>query len=293
MKTPQQSYPLLAEALGVPDVYLKREDLHPYGSHKGRSIPVMMKEYLKKKHTHFVISSSGNAAIASAVFVKKYNQNNSKEKIKLDIYIGKRIAKDKYERLHALVSADSYMQLLIVERPKQEALWVAKNANLIYLRQSIDDLALLGYRELAEELLKLEDISAVFIPTSSGTTAQALGEIFSVSPHKLQIHIVQTEYCHPMVENASEERKSIGSLASAIVDQVARRKEKVMALVKQTGGSGWIATDDDIREAMDLVKKTCNLAISPNSALSIVGLKKASEAGCILPGPAVCLVTGP
>jgi len=46
--TPLEHYPTLAKAIGVSDLYFKREDLHPYGSHKGRSIPVMINNYYKK-----------------------------------------------------------------------------------------------------------------------------------------------------------------------------------------------------------------------------------------------------
>ena len=48
MKTPQFPYSKLAQSIGVSEVYLKREDLDHYGSHKGRSIPVMIEIYEKK-----------------------------------------------------------------------------------------------------------------------------------------------------------------------------------------------------------------------------------------------------
>jgi len=83
------------------------------------------------------------------------------------------------------------------------------------------------------------------------------------------------------------------SIAGAIIDNIAHRKEKVADLIKQSGGAGWIVTDEEIKEAMKLVKQTTNLEISPNSALSVAGLKKAIANGFIPSGPAVCLITGP
>ena len=69
MITPHEEYPALASALGYKAgkgairLYFKREDLHPYGSHKGRSIPVMMDYYREIGDRSFAISSS---TIASA-----------------------------------------------------------------------------------------------------------------------------------------------------------------------------------------------------------------------------------
>ncbi len=39
MITPQEEYPELAKEIVVPRLFLKREDLHPLGSHKGRQSP--------------------------------------------------------------------------------------------------------------------------------------------------------------------------------------------------------------------------------------------------------------
>ena len=67
MTTPLEQQAQLAEAIGISSLYFKREDLHPYGSHKGRSIPVMIEHYLASGDTRFAISSSGNAALAAVM----------------------------------------------------------------------------------------------------------------------------------------------------------------------------------------------------------------------------------
>jgi threonine dehydratase len=67
MVTPLEQQKKLAEVIGFSDLYFKREDLHPYGSHKGRSIPVMIDHYVASGDTTFAISSSGNAALAAAI----------------------------------------------------------------------------------------------------------------------------------------------------------------------------------------------------------------------------------
>jgi len=294
MKTPQQPYPKLAEALGIKELYLKREDLHPYGSHKGRSIPLMMKEYIKQGIHHFVISSSGNAARAAATFVEKYYQNNAKAPIQLTIYIGSRIDPNKYQDLTQKAKQYPSITIIQTERPKQAAFLEEKKEGVVNLRQSTDDLALIGYKELGNEIAKLPNLSAVFIPTSSGTTALALAHTFQELDRDIQVHIVQTTVCHAIAKHfdpnyTTEET----SLAGAIVDNVAHRKIAVIQTIEQTHGSGWVISNDEIQSAQTLVKQTTGLSISYTSALSVAGIKKAVQQGYSWEGVIVALITGP
>lgn len=305
MKTPQQSYPLLAKALGIGEVYLKREDLHPYGSHKGRSIPHMIKTYAKRDGiVDFVISSSGNAALAAMHTVEKHNLNNPDSPISLVVFVGEKIPKEKFNAIQSgIMDQISHITVEQVDRPKQTAFQLGKKKDTIYLRQSTDDLALEGYRELADELIKIPNLTAVFIPTSSGTTAEALGKAFEEIQKPIAIHIVQTEACHPIVDEIKksehakehnrkfEEKKNI-SIAGAIVDRVAHRKKKVAAVIEKTNGAGWIVSDEEITDAMRIIKKTTGIEISPNSALSIAGLRQAIEQRWKPAGTVACLITG-
>jgi threonine dehydratase len=188
MITPLEHYTDLAAAVGISDIYFKREDLHPYGSHKGRSIPLMIDKYYQNGDRRFAISSSGNAALAAALHIQRINGVNS-EPAELDIFVGNNIAPHKLERLRGLV--DNHIRVLIKERPLQ-ALTQVSNEGVRSLRQSTDDLALIGYESLAEELSVVNNIGAVFIGTSSGTTAQALAQYFSKKELPIQVHIVQT-----------------------------------------------------------------------------------------------------
>ena len=157
------------------------------------------------------------------------------------------------------------------------------------LRQSNDESALVGYTELADELLKIPKLAAVFIGTSSGTTAQALAEHFPTGKHSVEVHIVQTSSCHPIadhfVENFSSEEKSI---ADAIVDTTAFRKGAVLGSV----AGGWIATNEHIKAAQDIAERTTGLTISTNSALSIAGLMQAVYTGREFDGAIACMICG-
>jgi hypothetical protein len=335
-KTPLESYPKLAKAVGVNKLFFKREDLHSYGSHKGRSIPVMIDHYLKAGQSRFAISSSGNAALAAALYIKELNgkkmgSSDSRAPIDLDVFIGNHAAPRKAARLKSL--ADEHIRVLVKERPLQ-ALTQAVNEGARSLRQSTDDTALIGYQSLAEELsvafetsgslkpgsnrslesearissrsdLKRSSKSgcSIFIGTSSGTTAQALANYFLNEETRharfraeiahVQIHIVQTSSCHPLADAfESYDGPDEASLADAIVDKTAHRKEALIPLIKKTGGRAWVATNDDIKAAQELTRKNTGLEISTNSALSVAGAMKAVELGYEIGDAIFCLICG-
>lgn len=288
--TPTEHYPDLAKAIGLSDLYFKREDLHPYGSHKGRSIPQMIDHYYQNGDRHFAISSSGNAALAAILHVHKINSENT-DPIDLDIFVGNHIAPHKLAKIKS-VAIDSHINIFIKERPRQ-ALTQAVNEGVRSLRQSMDDEALVGYKTLAEELATIKNLGAVIIGTSSGTTAEALAEYFLNKNLPVQIHIVQTSSCHPMNDafetyDVTDERSD----ADAITDQIAHRKSKLIPLIKETGGYGWTASNDDIRSAQELVKEHTGLSISTNSALSVVGAMQIVYRGFEVKGAVVCMICG-
>lgn len=315
--TPHETYPELTSSIGgttnsaFVNLYLKREDLHPLGSHKGRSIPVMIDKGIAEGIREFVISSSGNAALAAALYVK-YLNGKSTEPITLDIFIGQKIAPHKREKLDAL--KDDNIRVSMHERPLQALFARTQLPGVRGLRQSNDDTALIGYEALAEELLTIPDLRAVFVGTSSGTTAQALADYFlkhagknGKSRKPIEVHIVQTTTCHPMSDSFNEDVVTSDgagetSTADAIVDHTAIRKTKLIPLIEKTAGSGWIATNEAIGIAQELVKKntgtgsnvavTGRLEISTNSALSIVGLMNAVYTGRTWDGAVACLICG-
>ena len=291
MITPQIKANKLAQAIGLKTpLYLKREDLHPYGSHKGRSIPLMIKNYARQGVSDFVISSSGNAALATAKYVAKH------PKLKLTIFVGKNIDVKKELRIMNYESRNN-IKIKKVLNPKQSAFLLDKTGKAKNLRQSTDNTALIGYVELARELAEIKNLSAVFVPTSSGTTAQGLYEGFKKLKLNPQIHIVQTDACHPMVKNSSNKITPYSllltpSIASAIVDKVAHRKLKILELLKNSHGEGWVVTNQEIKKAMEEIEQSTNIKVSPNSALSLVGLKQAIASKSKFSGPVVCLFTG-
>ncbi len=321
MVTPNEQRSSLAKILGFDDLYFKREDLHPLGSHKGRSIPVMIDHYYKDGVRQFAISSSGNAALAAAIYVKNIPG------VKLDIFIGENISQNKLSKLNiavndannsGLTTSQAKVQISKEKRPLM-ALFHTKKSGAQSLRQSDDDIALIGYEGLAKEIAEIPNLGAIFIGTSSGTTAQALVDYFNKmkmtsstigadantgTNNPVQVHIVQTTSCHPIAEEFDTDKsaKNIdsragradngASLADAIVDKTALRKKFLVPLIKKTGGTGWCATNEDISAAQKIVKENTGLDISTNSALSVAGAMLAKNSGHQIKGTVVCMICG-
>lgn len=290
MTTPQNNYPELAKSIGVSSIFLKREDLHPYGSHKGRSIPIMIDSYIGQGFGNFAISSSGNSALAAGLHIQNINGSRPEsEKINLDIIVGKNIKPHKLAKINNL--KDENIRISMDDRPVQVMFQKTKDESIKGLRQSTDDLALTGYNSLAEELSLIKDLRAVFVATSSGTTAQALSSYFLTHKMNIEVHIVQTSSCHPIALEFVDDGEEEKSLADAIVDHVALRKNTLVPLLRKTGGSGWIAKNEEILTAQDLAKKHA-VPISANGALSLVGAMQASYTGKTWDGPVACIIGG-
>ena len=205
-----------------------------------------------------------------------------------DIFIGNHIRKDKEEKLREL--EDENIRVLVKERPLQ-ALTLRSQEGIRSLRQSTDDLALDGYVELAKELEQIPDLANIFVATSSGTTAQALAQYFSSK--KISINIVQTSSCHPISDALqSYDGSDEDSIASAIVDHSAHRKTTLAPLIKKSGGTGFVASNDEILTAINMANKFANIDISPNGALSLAGLMKAIYSGVDINGSTVCIISG-
>jgi threonine dehydratase len=258
----------------------------------------MITEYYKKGITDFVISSSGNAALSAIITVQTRNKNKPPKPLSLQVFVSQTIETKKLEKLQKTIT-DPHITIQQVERPKQTCFQLEQTGTVKFLRQSTDEVALRGYIELAKELARIENLNAVFIPTSSGTTLQGLSLGFHQSGITPELHAVQTTSCHPLADALAESKKEIYpaispeiSLATAIVDKVAHRRKEVVKAITESKGSAWIITNEEIKQAIDIVKQTTDIILSPTSALSVAALTKALKNKHIFTGAVVCLITG-
>ncbi len=320
-QTPLEKHDSLANKLNINNLIIKREDLNPSGSHKDRGVWVMMEEYKKTGVSDFVISSSGNSAISSAYYVSRFGDDNIN---KLHIFISPRMPEDKKLRLDECVRNNKKIEIHVSERAKSDAFLFAKNNKYKLLRASTDDSALIGYRglaiELYDQLYSLLDYGNergeaeggfanpdtrnwdIFVPTSSGTTLLGMHEGFELRKSTIQtnmeiapgLHAVQTSKCHTIVKKLGKDTAgSEVSLATAIVDTIGHRKERVVEAIKNSGGDGWVVNDKDLKNARDLLESNTDIKnASWDSLLSLAGLVKALENRTSDINNAILLFTG-
>jgi threonine dehydratase len=288
--TPQTEEGKLAQAVGVGSLFLKREDLHPYGSHKGRSIPVMIDLKCAKGGRDFAISSSGNAALAAIRHIQKKNAEGAD--LSLSVIVGENINPEKRAMLEAEMT-DEHIELIASKRPLQMLLEKIQGEQRLSLRQSTDHDALIGYNGLGEELALIPNLSAVFMGASSGTCAQALAHFFKVRKMPVAVHVVQTTQCFPIAGAFYDKHEgNQSSIADAIVDKIAYRKDVLVPALRNSGGSGWIASNKEIVAAQNLALEHAGVSVTPNGALGIAGLMKAVSHGITFEGPVACIITG-
>lgn len=292
----------LSKALGIDTVYIKREDLNPTGSFKDRSLAFQLSAHYHKGNTNFVISSSGNAAISAISYCKLF-------KCQLTVFVSKQIPKSKLNRLLTAAEVTNFsnkilqhtdnatirknnIEIIFSQKPRSDLIKFLNKNKAIDLRGSRDDLAITGFKTIAYELVEqTKNIDAIFIPCSSGTSTVGVYKGFKdLGIKSPQIHIIQTTKVHPIAKKSDKNfKKSETSLASAIVDKVAHRKEQVLEIIQKTNGSGWVISDKKIKESQKTLQKHCNIKTSADSALSFAGLKKALTKNFTIKRPVLIL----
>lgn len=260
---------------------LKREDLNPTGSHKDRGVSKQIELHLEQGATGFVISSSGNSAISAAS--KCFHEN-----IPLTIFIPEKISDHKLERLSTVVGVEverglptkiGKISIIFSAKAISDAFRFSEENDLVNLRGSVDPLAIEGYATIADELIQQnENITDIFIPSSSGTSAYGIYTGYKRLAEESDItiprfHICQTEAVHTLVKDLTNdlELESDHSIVDSIVDHVGHRREQIKLMIDETEGRGWVIPDTAVleAEAKDMIMKNFSYEASLALAAAI------------------------
>lgn len=288
--TEQKKYPELAQKLNLPEVWIKHEYFNESGSHKIRLLSYLFKKYITQGEKNFVISSSGNAAIAACYYLKKINN----PQINLMVFVPPAMDSKKWKRLQSAKNNSFQIKIKKTKKAKQEAFKFSQETGAIFLRGSTEPQAEQAYIGLGEEIGRIPNLQAIFIPTSSGITSLGIFESFQKMNKNTEIHIVQTEKIHPLAQNFDQEFKSKNkSLAKAIVDKTAKRKMDVIRAVQESAGWAWVISDKELKKAKKIIEINTDLAkIGYDSLLSVAGLLKAQKNNWKFNKAVCCLFTG-
>lgn len=260
---------------------IKDETRNPTGSFKDRGLSYQIARHIQDGKTKFAISSSGNSAISASFIAKLY-------KLRLCVFVSDSIQYEKLNRINDIIKRTQNITLFKSQKPRSDLIkFLRNNPDFTSLRGSTDEYALQGYKSIAYEIIKSnQNIDAIFIPTSSGTSALGIASGFSELDTPVQIHICQTEKVYSIAKVFdSNFQSSKSSLADAITDKVAHRKEKIVEVINQSQGFGWVISDTELIEAKSKISSYNIGEYSYNSILAYSGLQKALQAGYSFTNP--------
>lgn len=252
-------------------IIIKNEILNPNNSFKDRSLAYQISYYVSRGIKKFVISSSGNAGISAASYVSLTKDGE------IDVFVSNKILPTKRKALDKLIS--DKVRVHYTNKPKSEAIIFSRKNNILNLRGSLDDVALTGFKTIAYEIAENHrDIDALFLPTSSGTSALALHYGFLEMNMNIPIFICQSQKVHTIAMEYDKNFRHLPySLADAIVDKVAFRKNKLIEALNSCNGGGYVVNDRYILYAEDETTKLGYSLPSYTSLLAFGGLTKSLE----------------
>jgi len=226
------------------NVWAKLENENPTGTHKDRSIGPWIEYYAKQGVKEFAIASSGNAAVSAA-------RISARRGLELNIFL----SKNSYaiEVLEGESSTYKHIKIRFGQTSRKSAIqFCNKNKDIINLRASTDDIALIGYKQISYELAEqLPRIDNIFIPTSSGATLEGVYLGFKEKTSKIPaFYAVQTTKVHPIASYFDKDfAREETSYATAIVDNIAHRRDKIIKICEETGGGGFVISRKELRDA--------------------------------------------
>jgi threonine synthase len=256
---------------------LKREDRNPTGSHKdrGAAYQVSVLAAAEAPPRWLIISSSGNAAIATARYGRLAG-------IPVAAFVAPRTPPAKL----ALIAAEGAV-LILADRALTLARDVAAALGQPNLRPSTDPLAPEGFMSLGWELLDVDPpVEAVFTFASSATSLVGIGRAWKqpgVVGREVaipQLHVVQGTGANPVAgefdpREVSDVQGAVGSLGA----RKTRRVGEAKRIVRATGGSGWVVTDEEAEAADRLLREAgIDAALEGAAALAAAG-RAARETG--------------
>jgi threonine synthase len=279
--SPLEDAPGLATWAGVGRLLLKREDLNPTGSHKDRGAAEQVRAMVAAGERVAVISSSGNAALAAAVA-------GGPAGITVVALVSPLTSPGRLLQLR-----DAGARVVVAAKPINHALRLSRVRGWRDLRPSLSADALRGFRSLGEELVaELPPGAPVFGYASSGTTFQALGEVFAERGAGLPLHPVQAGLVDGLSAAFGRPGSGVRSIVGDLGVKHSPRTERVVELVRQSGGETWWVDDAAIGEAGSVLA-AAGYEVAKECWAALAGIRAARRSlGTGLMEPVCLVLTG-
>lgn len=260
----------LTRSVADPRLVLKREDRNPSGSHKDRAAAYQVAAAAARGDRAVTISSSGNAAIATSRYAALHG-------MPAVVFVHPATDPAKF----AAIDGDTTI-VVSTERAINGAKHLARELRIPNLRPSTNDEALVGYASLGEELAhELPDhIDTLVIFATSGATAIAVADVLARTRPRIQVHVVQGEGNAALVDPQSQttDASAHGAAAGRLGVRRSRRGRELRAAMEATGGSGHVATAEDVAAARALLALD-EIDVSDESAANLAVARRLADAG--------------
>jgi threonine synthase len=298
--TPLRRAKKLGRALGLKKLYIKDDTVNPTLSFKDRPATVAVSKARELGFDAVGCASTGNLAAATAAHAAKAG-------IPCYVFVPRTIERGKISQSLAyganVVEVDgSYddVNRLVTQ--------IADEVNLAFVNVNIRPYYVEGSKTLAYETL--EDLGwhtpdHVLVPTASGALLCAVHrgfkefeEVGLVAPSSTRVSSAQPEGCSPIVDSllSSSELSPVATprtVAHSLAIGSPADGWAATKVVRETGGFGAKASDEEILEAINLLARSEGVLAEPAGGVVIACLKKGAESGEIGPDETVvAYITG-
>jgi threonine synthase len=275
--TPLFHTPRLGETLGLRNFYVKDESRNPTGSFKDRGASVTVSKSKEVGAKGLIIASSGNAASSFAAYCARGGIP----------FVG--FVRDETSAVHKLQASICGHLLLVVEGDMVDgtrlAGEVAKQYGLFHCTQPYNLYRFEGKKTLAFEIsaaLNWRVPDRIMVPTAGGTNVLAIYKGYQ-ELMKLgwvdripAIDVVQSAGCAPIVRGwkMGEPVTHWGkptTKSTGLGHPFPKVGDRVVEIMKATGGIGWTVSDEETFEASRLLARTEGLFVQPAAASPVAG----------------------
>ncbi|MEX2163037.1 MAG: threonine synthase [Sulfuricaulis sp.] len=279
----------LGDRLGLQNFYIKDESCNPTGSFKDRGASVTVSKSREVGVKGLILASSGNAATAFSAYSARGG---------IPFY---GFLRDETSAVHRLQTSIYGNRIFVVEGDMvdgtQLAGEVAKKRGLFHCTQPYNLYRAEGKKTIAFEIceaLKWEVPDRILVPTSGGTNVLAIYQGFQEMnalgwvKGMPAIDVVQIAECAPIVhawksgEPVKRGRKQTIK-STGLGHPFPAAGDRVVQIMKATGGVGWTVSDAEAFEAARLLARAEGLFVQPASATPIacflsIGAEQARKA---------------
>lgn len=262
----------LGDRLGLRNFYIKDESINPTGSFKDRGASVTISKSKEVGAKGLILASSGNAASSFSAYSARGG---------IPFY---GFLRDETSAVHRLQTTIYGNRMYVVQGDMVDgtrlAAQVAKKYGLFHCTQPYNLYRIEGKKTLAFEIseaLNWKVPDRIMIPTGGGTNVlaiykgflelNALGWVSGIPA----IDVVQLTECAPIVR-AWESGEPVRRWEKPRVKSTGlghpfpAAGDRVVQIMKETGGIGWRVSDAQTFEAARLLARTEGLFVQPASA---------------------------